>query len=78
MNEIKNRNKYLAGIISESHEVKSEDRVECPTCDGQGEAMFSCCTGDIVDSDWARCPKCLESLGEEECYDCEGSGFLDK
>jgi DnaJ-class molecular chaperone len=75
--EEKNRNKHLAGIISESVEINVEGKVECEVCNGQGEGMFSCCTGDMVDSDWARCPKCLENLGEEECYSCEGTGLVD-
>jgi len=72
-----NRIKDLAGILSESVEINAEGKIECERCDGEGEGMFSCCTGDKIDSDWARCPTCLESLGEEECGDCEGLGLVD-
>lgn len=49
---------------------------ECPICDGKGEAMFSCCTGDRVDEDYGRCPSCKEGLGESECEDCQGTGLV--
>tara|TARA_Y100000389_G_C17462218_1_gene522673 strand:- start:49 stop:288 length:240 start_codon:yes stop_codon:yes gene_type:complete len=77
MNKTKNRNKYLAGILSENVEINSEGKVECEKCNGEGEGMFSCCTGDKINSDWARCPQCLENLAEKECEDCEGLGFID-
>ena len=72
----KNRYKELSGIIYENSNKKNNIGIECETCDGKGFGTFSCCTGDMVDSDWARCPKCLESLGEEECYSCEGTGTV--
>lgn len=49
---------------------------ECPVCNGKGEAMFSCCTGDRVDEDYGRCPTCKEGLSESECEDCEGTGLV--
>jgi len=73
----KNRNKELAGILSESTEINTEGKIDCDWCNGQGEGMFSCCTGEMVDSDWGRCPKCLEGLGEEECEVCDGTGLVD-
>jgi len=50
----------------------------CETCNGKGEAVFSCCTGDIVDSDIMMCPVCYEHLGEEPCYDCDGKGEIEE
>ena len=46
----------------------------CETCDGKGEAVISCCTGDVVDIDIMMCPVCYEHLGEETCPDCDGKG----
>lgn len=51
-----------------------EKKVDCPTCNGKGEAMFSCCSGEVVDSDLGLCPDCKEHLGDDTCEDCEGSG----
>jgi len=48
--------------------------IECETCNGKGEAVFSCCSGEVVDDDMMMCPTCHEHLGEEECQDCEGTG----
>ena len=49
-------------------------KVECPTCIGKGEAMFSCCTGEAIFDDSDLCPTCYEHMGEEECIDCHGTG----
>ena len=49
---------------------------ECEVCNGKGEGYFSCCTGDLVDPDHAMCPVCKEHLGEEDCTECEGKGYL--
>lgn len=46
----------------------------CPECDGTGEMMYSCCTDEPVDSDYALCPVCREHLGESDCNTCEGKG----
>ena len=75
-NQEKNRNKELAGIISEVKQINVSEQVECEECEGRGEAMFSCCTGEVVDCDWGRCPTCLEALGEEECEGCDGKGYV--
>ena len=50
--------------------------IDCPTCDGKGEAAFSCCTGEVVSDDILMCPDCLEHLGEEKCTDCNGTGKI--
>lgn len=49
---------------------------ECETCDGKGEAVFSCCSGEVVTDDMMICPHCYEHLGEEECQDCDGKGYV--
>lgn len=36
--------------------------------------MLSCCTGDPVDEDIARCPKCKENVAEDTCPECNGTG----
>jgi hypothetical protein len=48
----------------------------CGTCYGKGEVMISCCTGDVVHSDYDLCPKCYEHMGLEECPDCGGTGLI--
>jgi DnaJ-class molecular chaperone len=53
-------------------------KIPCPTCNGKGEAVFSCCTGEVIDSDIMMCPSCYEHLGEEECIDCNGSGEIEE
>jgi hypothetical protein len=49
----------------------------CELCNGDGEVVLSCCTGDPVDSDFMICPACHEHLGEETCPDCDGTGEVD-
>jgi len=46
----------------------------CEDCNGTGQAVYSCCTGDIIYSDLMMCPHCKEHLGEEDCYTCNGTG----
>lgn len=53
-----------------------EGMEECNTCNGEGEAVFSCCGGDVVTGDLMMCPTCHEHLGPEECPDCGGEGFV--
>jgi DnaJ-class molecular chaperone len=53
-----------------------EGMKECGVCNGKGEALFSCCTGERVDEDYGRCPTCKEGLGESKCEECEGTGFV--
>ena len=47
----------------------------CKTCEGEKETYFSCCTGDLVDSDFPFCPVCKEHLGLEVCEWCNGTGI---
>jgi len=54
-----------------------EGKKVCETCNGNGQAVFSCCTGEVVDDDIMMCPKCHEHLGEEDCPDCDGTGHVD-
>jgi len=48
---------------------------ECETCEGAGEATFSCCSGEVVHDDIKMCHECYEHLGESECHDCDGKGY---
>lgn len=50
---------------------------KCPTCNGDGEAVFSCCTNELVDSDYMICPVCHEHLGLDKCEDCDGEGTIE-
>lgn len=54
-----------------------DGKVECNSCGGTGECIYSCCTGEIVRDDYAICPTCHEHLGESECESCEGVGYVD-
>lgn len=53
-------------------------KIQCPTCDGKGEAVISCCTGEVIRDDYQMCPECHEHLGEDTCPDCEGSGKVEE
>jgi len=53
-------------------------KVKCDTCNGTGEVIYSCCTGEIVSDDIALCPVCYENLGEEYCEDCKGTGKVEE
>jgi hypothetical protein len=56
-------------------EEESDTEKECEACNGAGTGIFSCCTGDPVDSDFMICPVCKEHLGIEECSECNGTGI---
>lgn len=49
----------------------------CPECFGKKEAVYSCCSGEVVDEDYMMCPECHEHLGYEECQTCEGIGYIE-
>lgn len=53
-------------------------KTTCNTCNGEGEAVFSCCGGDVITDDLMMCPTCHEHLGLEECPDCGGTGEIDE
>lgn len=40
---------------------------KCKDCNDTGEIYISCCTQEIINSDYKRCPKCKENLGPEKC-----------
>jgi sarcosine oxidase delta subunit len=48
----------------------------CPECNSKKVRVYSCCTGDHVDSDIMVCPVCKEHLGEENCFTCKGEGRI--
>ena len=49
----------------------------CPDCNGKGECVVSCCTGDIIKGDYDLCPECHEHCGLDTCYLCNGTGKVD-
>lgn len=53
-------------------------KCKCDTCNGTGQAITSCCTGDVLSEDMPMCPKCHEWCGEMECPDCEGTGEVEE
>lgn len=57
------------------HSLHFDKIKKCRLCNGRGVAVFSCCTGEPVDSDYMICPECDEHLGEEECPECGGTGL---
>ena len=59
-------------------EERDPNIIDCERCEGKGFGLFSCCTGEPVDPDIARCPKCKENIGEETCEDCKGEGTINK
>lgn len=67
---------WFYGNIKWVNEEFKKEFKECPTCNGKGEAVFSCCTGEVVNDDIQLCPSCHEHLGEEQCQDCEGKGYV--
>lgn len=48
--------------------------MKCQECNGTGEAVYSCCTGQVIIGDILMCPKCKEHLGYETCQLCNGTG----
>lgn len=51
----------------------------CPECEGLGQLVYSCCTGEKLGIAWMdimMCPVCKEHLGEEDCVTCEGKGWI--
>ena len=50
------------------------DTVECPECHGEGTAMYSCCTGDVMDGDSDLCTVCKDHCWLDDCELCGGSG----
>ena len=53
-----------------------ETQEKCESCNGKGWGVWSCCTGEPVNRDIMMCPQCKEHLGEEDCYDCDGTGYV--
>lgn len=49
---------------------------ECEECKGKGYGVWSCCTGELVANDIMLCPTCYEHLGEEDCWECKGTGYV--
>ncbi len=54
-------------------------KTDCPTCDGTGKRIYSCCGNDITDYDIMICPECKEHCGDEpeNCDECGGSGEVE-
>lgn len=50
--------------------TKIKEKDTCYLCHGVGEVMLSCCTGDLVDEDYALCPVCKEHLCLDKCPEC--------
>lgn len=53
-------------------------QIKCEECNGTGEAVYSCCTGEVVVGDILMCPSCYEHLGEETCQACLGTGQIEE
>jgi len=53
-------------------------KVKCNECNGTGEAVYSCCTGQVITGDILMCPDCHEHLGEEPCQACDGTGEVEE
>jgi len=49
----------------------------CPDCDGKGECIVSCCTGEIIKGDYDLCPECFEHCGLDTCELCNGTCKVD-
>ena len=58
------------------NKIIPEGMEECEACSGKGKASWSCCTQERVDEDYSRCPTCGEGLGEEQCQECNGLGYV--
>lgn len=49
----------------------------CFDCKGKGRIFISCCTGEQVEEEIARCPSCKENAVEETCPTCKGIGKVE-
>ena len=49
---------------------------KCPDCQGTGEAETSNCCDAKFDSDIRICSECLDHVGDNECYTCDGTGKI--
>jgi len=58
---------------------KMKEYETCDVCDGEGEAIWSCCGDNILHEDTDLCPSCSEHCGDEieECEECKGTGALE-
>jgi len=74
--EGQSRMEMFCSQCHEQCEEKDMSIVDCDVCEGEGHGIFSCCTGELVDPDISRCPKCMEGLGESECIECRGTGKI--
>lgn len=63
----------LAEIKPTLPKSKLPEDPRCSSCNGTGKARISCCTGDVVESEY--CPKCGAHLSIETCPECSGSGY---
>lgn len=60
------------GHAQASAELEEE---ECPQCSGAKVGFFSCCTGEMINSDFPVCPDCQTSLEKQTCDVCNGEGL---
>lgn len=67
---------------SHSQSPSHDSLPDCPTCDGRGWYVTSCCGIDISDNieETDICPSCYEHCGDERetCERCDGEGTISR
>lgn len=65
---------------SHSSSPSCKELPQCPSCNGNGQTLDSCCGIDIYDNigESDICPQCYEHCGDEPetCTRCDGKGVI--